>query len=171
MSAAMAAEHAKPEDPTLDMDEIQGDVLVGLPKMAECFIFFNIGDDTAAFGRQFLQSVLHHVTTASVARADTETLARRNRGGAPLPIYGVNVGFTAAGLQRLGVDTKPMDPAFADGAVLRARSLNDPIDGAGVLTTWNPRFTDGSIHGVILVTGPSPHAVNAHADDVIARFG
>jgi hypothetical protein len=54
-----------PNEPILDLGDIQGDVLEGLQKNSENFIFFKIQDPTN-FKRDLKANVIPRITTAAV---------------------------------------------------------------------------------------------------------
>ena len=147
-------------DPVVRTHEIQGDVLVGLQKFDEVFLFFSIAN-AASFRAHVTSTILPMLTTTdTVIRRDAEIAHHRHSGhGGKLPLIGVNIGFTAAGIDLvLGAGTAAgMDVAFAAGAAARAASLGDPVDSAGQ-PVWTPAFATGTIHGVLLVTGPGDDA-------------
>ena len=158
-------------DPVLDLDDIQGDILIGLQKKAECFIFFGI-EDVARFKDLFARMLLAHVTTSAVAQHNEAMLAlNKKANGNLLRIVGLNVGFTSDGLRNFGLDTGNMDAAFHQGAAARAKDLNDPMDDGGNLPAWKSEFVGNDIHGVLLITGPSTKVVDAYADEAVGWLG
>ncbi len=85
-------------DPVLDLHEIQGDVLIGLQKNVENFIFFKIVD-VAAFKTAMMQRVIGQITTTQQVR-DRDQQNRQHPGhGERWP--GLNVSFTKDGLTKL----------------------------------------------------------------------
>jgi Dyp-type peroxidase family len=156
-------------DPDLELDDIQGDILIGLQKKIECFLFFEI-KNVIAFNDLFSRMLLGQVTPSTETLQNEAVLAHHKRRHL-LPIVGLNIGFTAEGLRCLGVDTSAMDPAFHAGAMVRAKDLNDPTDAIGKPRTWKTEFVDDMIHAALLITGPSAHLVNSHADRAIATLG
>ncbi|WP_298952252.1 Dyp-type peroxidase [uncultured Methylobacterium sp.] len=137
--------------------EIQGDVLIGLQKDVEFFIFFRI-EEAGSFKRVLRERLADLVTTTEAVRARELQITAAKEAGDPerLPFIGFNLGLTHPGLGALvgegGADG--MDPSFMAGAAARAADLNDPADGDGRLA-WKPGFADGGIDGVFLLTGPT----------------
>ncbi len=85
----------------LALDEIQGDILVGLQKEAEAFVGFRIAD--VGNFKRFLTGL--HLTTARDALLVDDRIAafRANGGKGMLDIRGVNIAFSIDGLRKLGV--------------------------------------------------------------------
>ncbi len=167
--------------PVIAVDEIQGDVLIGLPKKAQVFVFFTI-KDKAAFKAAFTKSLLHEVTTTQQVQQQMAQIATAKQAGAKalLPIFGFNVGFTNMGIALLAGSNAGMDASFVAGAKQQALKpalffgigLNDPQDAAGNLRTWRPEYlADDKLHGVMMFTGPQLDATAKRADDALADLG
>jgi len=102
----------------LDLEEIQGDVLVGLPKRVENFIFFKI-THPALFMKSMKQNGLFRVTSAQRVNNQKVILQRRKKLGQRTiePFWGLNVGFTKNGMTELiGAERLTLDPSFKRGA-------------------------------------------------------
>ncbi len=169
---------------TLELTEIQGDILLGLQKFVECFVFFEI-KDTADFKSALHHKILRRITTSQVVRLrefelrDLKAQGKKER----IPLVGLNIGFTNTGMKKLaGVDDLG-DSSFKAGAKSRAADknpiagpgaptlpINDPVDAAGNLTTWLPEFT-GAIDGVFLITGGTEEAVQKETQKVLDIAG
>ena len=103
---------------TLDLKEIQGDVLIGLQKNAENFIFFKIVD-VASFKGLLKGVIFQRITNSELVREQEAIVQRhknlRQRTGESF--RGVNLGFTRDGLTRLiGANRPKLDSAFERGA-------------------------------------------------------
>jgi hypothetical protein len=120
----------------LEMHDVQGDLLTGMQKNAEQFLFFRITD----------------------ARR-TRTLNQRERRVAQRTAYsstsdeqwiGVNLGFTKEGLTRLLGKRPRMESAFERGAdaAQTVAALHDPDPAA-----WIAKFRSNRIDGVFLIAG------------------
>ena len=102
----------------MELAEIQGDVLIGMQKHAELFIFIKIAEP-ARFKAQAKENLIGRVTS-------TRTTQERNRSGygglrqrnsQTEPWLGLNFGFTKEGLtQLLGPDRPCLDSVFERGA-------------------------------------------------------
>ena len=87
---------------TLDLKDIQGDILIGLQKHAENFIFFKVVD-VAAF-KTLLKAYVIRRTTSSERTKQWELLIQRRKGlGQRIfgSFRGLNLGFTNDGMTQL----------------------------------------------------------------------
>jgi Dyp-type peroxidase family len=162
--------------PTIELDQIQGDVLIGLQKFAEKFLFFQI-KDVAQFKTLLRRKIAQRITTTrTVQEREFHLRDFKNQGHtSPLPNIGVNLGFTASGIGKLIPATNNGqtlgDPSFVAGAKKQAKSLGDPVDGAGNPTTWVPQFLNATIDGVFLITGGTDADVNGEANSLLSILG
>ncbi len=162
--------------PNIDLDQIQGDVLIGLQKLAEQFLFFQI-KDVAGFKILLRKQIANRITTTrTVQEREFHLRDHKNQGNTtPLPNIGVNLAFTASGIGKLIPATNNgqtlADSSFAAGAKGQAKSLGDPVDAAGNPTTWVPQFLNASIDGVFLITGGTDADVNAEGNKLLAILG
>ncbi|KAI0636148.1 peroxidase TAP [Trametes polyzona] len=148
--------------PAFDPANVQGDILLGLPKKTEQYLFFQISDDVAGFKKCLADLIPLITTTTQVTQdrakiASMKTAAReQNKAPQLLPMTGVNIAFSQAGLTKLGITDDLGDPAFKNGQLKDAKNLGDP--GKDVNGTfdpdWLPEFKK-SIHGVIIMSGNS----------------
>src|SRR4028118_338885 len=170
IDAAEAAEllPSRPSDPALPLDDIQGDILVGLTKTAEAFVFFEIVD-VSAFKTALRSVARRNVTSVKDVRDDDarikkakEVAARYKKDPGLLKIRHLNIAFSASGLEKLTGESLPMLPQeFRDGAASRAAGLHDPVDDAGRPSSWDPEFNEARQDGVLIATRESlaaPHA-------------
>jgi Dyp-type peroxidase family len=155
--------------PRLDLNEIQGDLLIGLQKNAECFVFFKIVD-AGLFKRLLTQHVARRITSAWRANYREQLLKQRQNGrGSLSPFFGLNLGFTRDGLtQLLGGGRPRLDPSFERGAEDPATTerLHDPPASA-----WLKEFRADRIDGILLVTGPREGLVNFHRAELLRLLG
>lgn len=153
----------------LDLDDIQGDVLIGLQKKAQRLVFFQIAN-TALFKRALTAVLLPRIVTGAEAHRREERLRNRkveavDAGKAPdglVEMCGLNIAFTHQGLQKLanGLNTGMLPAAFMRPATDIARQCGDPLDGAGQPTQWDPAFPRDAIDGVINIAGSSREVVD-----------
>jgi hypothetical protein len=103
--------------PPLELGDIQGDVLIGLQKHAERFVFFKIADPSL-FKRLVKLHIVRRITSAWQAHHREQLLGRRSHyGESPGAFMGLNLGFTRDGLtQLLGAGRPRLDPSFERGA-------------------------------------------------------
>ena len=154
-------------DPLLDLDDIQGDVLLGLQKNAEAFLFFGI-DDLDGFRQVLKEHLITHVTTAQTVVLREFQIQQQKMAGSDqlLPLSGLNIGFTKNGLEKLAGNVSDLDAAFAEGARDRAKLLNDPVGADEKPSSWVADFDHDAIDGVLLLTGPDNAFVNARSAEV-----
>lgn len=142
---------------TLPLDEIQGDILIGLKKNAEVFVFFEI-TDVVRF-RQELGATIPLVTFSDRMKAVEEA----KQTGAAIPVFlGLNIAFTADGLRKLhpGDNLAGLDPAFVDGAAAARQRLADRMDN------WMEGY-HAPIDGALLATGVDSATAANHADAIV----
>jgi len=155
---------------TLDLKDIQGDVLIGLQKDAENFIFFKVVD-VAAF-KTLVRGYILRRTTSSERTKQWELLIQRRKGlGQRIfgSFHGLNLGFTNDGMTQLIRGSRPkLDPAFERGAGHddTIRILHDPPRVA-----WLPKFVSDRIDGVFLITGPNRSSVMSQSDELRRLLG
>ena len=132
----------------LDLDEIQGDVLTGMQKDAELFLFFRIVDSNR-FKYLARGSVIGRVVTARRVQERKRIATQRLHRGAREPWLGLNLGFTKDGMtELLGPRRPPMERAFERGAAHpdTIARLNDPPPA-----TWVEDYRSDRIDGVFLI--------------------
>jgi len=123
------------EEPVLDLDDIQGNVLPGFKKDSQHFLFLQIVDPEPA--RLWLKSLAPRLWTArEVLAAHSMWKAMRLKlGHEPdnLDFLFLNCAISAQGLEKLGVPDieKFDDKAFKRGLEERSSSLGDPPRGSG----------------------------------------
>jgi len=148
--------------PPLNFDNIQGDILEGLAKTVESFVFFVITNPTQF--RKSINSIIPLITTTTQALADQAAIQAHKKKGDPglLTLVGTNIAFSQAGLHALGIDDNLQDPLFSAGQLADASNnfTNNGLSDPGVVTgsttdpAWDPIFKQ-TIHGCILITGNS----------------
>lgn len=155
--------------PQLELEDIQGDLLVGMQKNAELFLFFKI-TDAPRFKALMRQYIVGQVTNARTA-AERERIIEARKQGRPRRIglwLGLNLGFTWEGLnQLLGTRRSKLDPAFERGAADPAtvERLNDAPVGE-----WLRNFISDRIDGVFLLAGPGRNFVAIHESSLRRRL-
>ncbi|KAJ4413964.1 dye-decolorizing heme-containing peroxidase [Gnomoniopsis sp. IMI 355080] len=148
----------------VDLKNVQGDILIGFPKKAERFFFFEIKHDVRAF-RAGLHELVPLITTSEDVNSGREQIAKhRQHNPNWLPIAFTNIAFSAKGIEKLGLNaSEAQDAGFTSGMLPDAQQLGD----AGKLSSdgkfdpsWAPEFKQGNIDGVILVAGDSQNSVD-----------
>jgi len=155
----------------LELGDIQGDIVVGLQKDFEWFVFFTI-DDAARFKEFARRTLLSRISSAAqVLKREHERQAHKASGrNGKLPLFGLNIGFTRAGLEKLGVPglDEFNDSAFKEGMASRSTGvLNDPEHGPYSASEWTVGGQGKILHGVILITGPSKAGVDEIKEELI----
>jgi Dyp-type peroxidase family len=149
-------------EPLFPTDKIQGDILVGLLKKVEKFVFFTIGsgeEDKAAF-RAFLSTLeITSMQECLDQRAAVAASKAAGHGEALLPTPGLNIAFTRAGLSCLGVEQLDDASEFNAGMSGSQNVLADPDP-----QDWSILGPKEPVHGVFLVTG----GTESEVDNVIA---
>jgi hypothetical protein len=153
-------------------DEVQGDVVVGLLKQVECFVFIRIGDSDK-FLETLAENARRLITSTAKAqqqRKDAEGFKKSNN-GALVKMTAVNIAFSAKGLEALGVDQQGLDTeTFGQGQEKHAvDSLGDLGDGTNPLT-WEALFKGKKIHAVWIVTGDSQRSVDTKIEEIVRKF-
>ncbi len=156
----------------LELDEIQGDVLIGLQKNYERFVFFNIAR-VGDFKSLLRKKITNRITTTSTVHAREHQLRdyKTSGGKDPLPLVGLNLALTNTGIEKLVPGVNLGDPSFAQGAAQSAANLGDSVNAAKVPTGWKPAFVSKDIDGVFLVTGGTKAAVDGEANLILGILG
>jgi deferrochelatase/peroxidase EfeB len=146
--------------PQLDLTNIQGDILQGLPKLFQTFLFFDISNPTRF--REHLKALIPLITTTAQAAADNNAINEHKAKGGEgcIKLVGTNIAFSQSGLTLLGITDNLQDPIFTAGQLADASKsfANGGIADPGVVTgsktdpAWEPPFKQ-TIHGCILITG------------------
>uniref|UniRef100_A0A0W0G2I0 Dyp peroxidase n=1 Tax=Moniliophthora roreri TaxID=221103 RepID=A0A0W0G2I0_MONRR len=133
----------------LNLDDIQGDILVGMKKDKELFFFFGIQD--AATFKAKLGSDIHNLITSTTQLLDVSLQ----------PVTAVNIAFSQTGLKALGNSDDLKDRLFQAGQFNDARDLADPGTG-----NWVQGFAGTSIHGVFLIASDTQENVDAELANI-----
>jgi len=160
------------EEPLLELDDIQGNVLPGFKKDSQHFVFLRIVD--APLARKWLRDLAPRLSSAREVR-DAHSLwkAMRQRVGRDpdnLDFLFVNCAISATGLQKLGITGLEEfdDAAFKLGLEDRAGLIGDPPSRSGIAgapDTW--LFGSGRKRPdvlVILSTGDDVWATRAERE-------
>jgi Dyp-type peroxidase family len=160
---------------TLDLNNIQGDILSGLPKKTQTYVFFQI-KDVNLFRRQLALFVPIVKTVAEVLkdRKAIDDNKRKHPGGNPelIPMVGVNIAFSSYGLTLLGLTPADLqDSAFTEGQLKDAQNLGDngTTTPSGFTPDWEKAFLN-PIHGLIFLSGDSHHTINKKLHEVERIF-
>jgi Dyp-type peroxidase family len=153
-----------------NLGDIQGDVLEGLQKKVENFVFFNVVN-SIYFKASLKQHIVSRITNAELGSNRQIIIQRRKKFGQARSdrFLGLNLGFTNSGLTHLiGAQRPQLDPSFEKGADHpdTIAKLHDPPK-----SDWLQKFTTDRIDGVFLVTGPDQAAVTLHFNELLRLLG
>ncbi|KAK0484213.1 hypothetical protein EDD18DRAFT_1112016 [Armillaria luteobubalina] len=145
--------------PSLDLNNIQGDVLGGLPKKTQTCLFFQITNTTLFKAQLKLFIPLVKMTAQVIADRQAISDHKKTPQGqkaALIPIVGINIAFSCFGIDKLSISDADAlaDSAFKSGQLKDvAPNLGDTVR-ADSLLDWDLAFK-GKIDAVILVAGDS----------------
>jgi len=165
-----------PNPTALDLKNIQGDILSGLPKKTQLYIFIDIVD-VKQFRHRLLAFIPKIKTVAEVLE-DRKKIEEHKRKKVPgwHKIVGVNISISHKGFVKLGIDDKslatagPTDPYIIGQEQDALKNLNDPKSADGKTPAWDPHFLK-DIHAVILISGDSHGTTNEKKAEIDEIFG
>ncbi|KAL9118951.1 MAG: hypothetical protein Q9187_004496, partial [Circinaria calcarea] len=168
---------SSPTPPPVDFNNVQGDILVGLPKRTQTYYFFQIDDARVQQFREQLAKLVPLITTTGQAMSDRQKIAdnkKNARDGKPplLTMSGVNLAFTHKGLVKLGINDEIGDSAFDKGMLADSMHLGDQgtTSPSGAFDPdWIPAFKQ-EIHGLILISGDSQVSVDRRKGEIERIF-
>ncbi|PSR74716.1 hypothetical protein PHLCEN_2v9595 [Hermanssonia centrifuga] len=141
----------------LPIQNIQGDILVGMKKQLETFYFFHI-NDPASF-KTALNSYVPTITSTATLLSPASSQ----------PLAFVNIAFSSTGLQALGITDDLGDSQFSSGMYADATNLGDS------LSTWESPFAGTNIHGAFLIgtdkLAPQNSYVSFYVSGIVSTFG
>ncbi|CAK5278974.1 unnamed protein product [Mycena citricolor] len=138
----------------LNLDNVQGDILIGMRKSSETFYFFSVNaPDT--FKQGFQSGVLPLITsTKQLLSVSTQ------------PTTALNVAFSQTGLLALNITDDLGDAPFKTGQHADIPNIGDPSSA-----NWQPEFAGTSIHGVFLFASDTQANIDAAIADVETVLG
>jgi Dyp-type peroxidase family len=140
LTAASASKEDKEfEEPQLDVDQIQGNILAGFNKDNQTLIFLAIREPKKF--KLWLRAITPFVATTEEVlqfnRLFKLIRARRKVESRTVLSTWLNIAFSFKGLKALDKEASQFrDEAFKAGLAKRSRSLNDPAEGAGSQKEW-----------------------------------
>jgi Dyp-type peroxidase family len=151
-------------DLALDLKEIQGNIVAGFNKDCASFLFLALPDDQAR-ARAWLAESVGQVATAEEVKQfnDLFRAIRKRRGdreGAVEAAW-MNLAFTYAGLERLGVDKSELGQfpeEFREGMRKRKRTIGDVGDNDP--DRWPNGLGNRAIHALMIVAADSREDLN-----------
>ncbi|KAK7442721.1 dye-decolorizing heme-containing peroxidase [Stygiomarasmius scandens] len=142
-----------PANAGLNLDDIQGDILIGMKKKKELFFFFSI-KDAATFKSKLASDIKPLVTTT------TQLLSVSTQ-----PNTALNVAFSKTGLDTLGVTDSLGESLFNAGQFADAAALGD------LTNNWDPEFKGTGVHGVFLLASDTDQNVNDELANIQSILG
>lgn len=140
-----AVQPGPPLPDSLQLNEIQGNILGGFNKDYQALLFVTFGQQARA--RQWLSQLKPKLTTSATVAAYQQALVA----GTAKPVTWVNVAVSAAGMTALGVDPTqyqefPLD--FREGMAARASIVGDV--GPNAPAKWAAPFRK-RLHAVVII--------------------
>ncbi|KAI8443553.1 hypothetical protein BY996DRAFT_3350173 [Phakopsora pachyrhizi] len=168
-----------PSNNAIDTSNIQGDVVVGLHKRVQAFVFITLKKDCQSITdfRKLLKSkILPQITTIKDVM-DTDERIKRERSkdrNVILPITELNISFSAAGLKKLGIPDDQLPGSDAQNDAFRSNqrsdainNLGDPVDAqTNSLRTWSGDYLRGSIDVLLMITAPEDQLLNSKLNEL-----
>jgi len=125
--------------------------------------------------KAFLKNLAPRITTTrKVLEREFTINQQKGIGGQDrFNFTGINIGFTFAGLQTLGLTNlaKIEDKSFKDGLAASSAALGDPVSGEGAPPNWRLGKPQEKLHGLIIITGPTSDSVDATLQEVKSLAG
>ncbi|CAK5272837.1 unnamed protein product [Mycena citricolor] len=138
----------------LNLDNVQGDILVGMRKSSETFYFFSVNDGSA-FKKSFRSGVFPLITST------TQLLSVSTQ-----PTTALNVAFSHTGLLALNITDSLGDTPFQTGQHADIPNIGDASDA-----NWVPAFAGTNIHGVFLFASDTQANIDAAIANVEGILG
>jgi Dyp-type peroxidase family len=164
-----------PAPTDLDLNNIQGDILSGLPKKTQTYFFFQI-TNVKLFRSQLGQFTPVVKTVAQVLNDRKVIEDHKKKGDKTLiTMVGVNIAFSHKGFLAMGIDDSNLtstEPNFLNGQKVDAQALGDKNAGdeSNFVPDWEPEFLQ-DIHAVILISGDSHDTANKELQQIKEIFG
>nr|UQK85139.1 dye decolorizing peroxidase [uncultured fungus] len=148
----------------IDLHNIQGDIIPGLPKKTETFFFFEIKQ--VDHFRAHLLKLVPLITSADDAnRARDDINKHKKNCGGLLPIALLNFALSSRAMKKLGLNDNIQDADFTNGQFADAEKLGDNA------SDWEAGFKGTSVDGVMQVAGDSTPSIDRHLEKALAIFG
>jgi Dyp-type peroxidase family len=159
-------------EPALDLDDIQGHILIGFGGGFQELIGVRVRADRLGDVRTALRPWIDRVTTSRVAvRARALRRAARLAGlaRAAQPTLTLAISVSSQGLGLLGAGPGPDDPLFREGAARSAGALGDEVDDDGRPHGWRVGDDPSTTPDVFIVLGSQvAEVVRVGAESLLA---
>ena len=156
------AHPAVPNEPILNLEDIQGNIIPGFNKPTQALLFVRFADPLSA--RAWLGELVPLIATAEevVGFAGLFKSMRDRRGYNALRASWLNIAFAHRGLRMLTPDADAFtDPAFRAGMAARSEGLGDPVSGEGSPATWRVGGPGTEADAVVIVAADLPSDLEA----------
>jgi Dyp-type peroxidase family len=173
MSGAVVGPVA-PDEPVLELDDIQGAAVPGFLKPHQTLIGINCratADDVRNF-KGFIRAISDGIAKGTETLADRREhrkLQLAERADAKEPVVFVAIAFTYAGLRKLtpSADAIPGE-AFRLGLAKRSSLLGDPSepDAEGHPAKWTVGGSSGDLDALIIVAGDNRDVVHVRSEEI-----
>ncbi|MEH1892888.1 MAG: Dyp-type peroxidase [Nostoc sp.] len=149
-----------PNEPILNVNNIQGNILGGFNKDYQALLFLEIENPNAF--KQWLELQIDFIATASEViafnRLFKSSRKRRGREGTAKATW-VNIAFSFEGLKKLTNDADSFtDTSFKTGLAAKASELSDPVDENGKPIGWVVGGPDNGKTDVIFIIASDERA-------------
>jgi hypothetical protein len=149
------------EDPLLDTDQIQGNILAGFLKDNQTLIFLEIKNPKTF--RPWLKALVSFIATTDEVlqfnRLFKMIRSRRRVESRAVPATWLNIAFSFRDIKKLEPEdlNKFKDIAFKKGLAARSKDLNDPLgpDDEGFQKKWLIGGEDNEAHLMLIVASDS----------------
>jgi Dyp-type peroxidase family len=168
------------DEPLLDLDDIQGHVLVGFGRAFELLLGLKLIDGRLDQAKVALSNIVSHkITRAGTAARAKEVRRQLRLVGEAMPVanlVGCALALSATGLDKLagvGQARQFSDSLFVEGQWADARALGDEVDAiTGTPVGWQFGDSEQTTPDVLfIVAGPEFADVEQGADAILATFG
>ncbi|CAL1711609.1 unnamed protein product [Somion occarium] len=144
-----------------DPANIQGDVYLLFPKVAECFLFFWIEDKD-----KFKAALRNYRPTSSEDVAGhLETISDAKERGQIADLFQTQIAFSRSGLTALGRPEAVGDIRYDGGSMRRDKGV------LGDGRQWDPIFDPGTVHGVFVVAAANAQKRSEALTNIKDLFG
>ena len=155
---------------TLELDEIQGNILAGFKSDFAGFLLFTLSGE-AQMARAWLADVIADVSTTDEVQTFNDLFRLRRSLGEELPQASwMNLALTQSGLRALGVgetDLDQMPQEFQQGMRARAELIGDT--GNNAPESWPNGLGSASIHALMIIAADDAGERNAKVVEYVRR--
>ena len=159
-------------EPELDVDDIQGHVLIGFGVGFQELVGIRLRGDRLDEARTALRPWIERVTTSRVAERSRRLRRVARRAGltrAGRPTLMVALSLSTHGLERLGAGVGPDDPLFREGAAASAAALGDEVDEHGRPLGWVVGDQPATTPDIFIVLGSEEEEIVRAGADALER--